>query len=110
MPKLSFDCRISTLRRPQSSTAFPALMRSVAIVTQLRNLLMGTAPNSDYRSARSWWSDTECTWNRGTSRPVQSTSALELCVASRIANEQLATCSVKHVRQHHTAASILGLR
>src|SRR5215831_1351100 len=28
-----------------------------------------------YRSARPWWCDTECTWNRGTLRRVRSTSA-----------------------------------
>lgn len=32
MRKRSYDCLISTLRRRQSSTAFPALMRSAAIV------------------------------------------------------------------------------
>ena len=50
-------------------------MRSVAIVTQLTNSLTGIAPSRDYRSARPWWSDTECIWNRGTSRQEQSTSA-----------------------------------
>jgi len=58
-------------------------MRSVAIVTQSTNSLTGIAPSRDYRSARPWWSDTECTWNRGTSRQEQSTSASVRCAALR---------------------------
>lgn len=55
MPKRSCHGPISTLRRPQSSTAFPAPTRRGAIVTQPTNSLTGIVPSRDYRSARLWF-------------------------------------------------------
>jgi hypothetical protein len=71
MPKRSYGCRISTLRRPQSSTVFPAPMRSGAIVMRSTNSLIGTARSRGYRSARLWWSGIECTWNRDNSHQAR---------------------------------------
>lgn len=74
MRKRSYNSLTSTLQKPQSSIAFHARMRSGAIVTQSTNSLNGIAPSRDYRSARLWSSDTECIWNPGSSRLVQSAS------------------------------------
>ncbi len=81
--KRSYGCLTSTLRKLQSLTTFLAPTRSGAIGTRSRNSLTGIALSRACHSARLWWSDTRCIWNRDISRPVQSMSALELCVASR---------------------------
>jgi len=54
-------------------------MRNGAIVTLSTNSSNGTAPSRDYRSARLWWSDTECIWNRGIWRLAPSTSVSVRC-------------------------------
>jgi len=81
MRKRSCDCLISKLPKPQSLTAFRAPMPNAAIVTQSTNSLTGIARSRDYRSARPWWSDTECIWNRDTSPQEPLTSASERCAA-----------------------------
>jgi integrase len=69
------------LRLPDLEVAKTAVINSLscpvlnaAIGMQSMNSLTGIARSCDYRSARQWWSDTECIRNHGDSRQAQSTS------------------------------------
>ena len=66
------------LRLPDLEVAKATVINSLSCLDAQRGyrhaideFVTGIAPGRDYRSARPWWSDIECTWSRGASHQEQ---------------------------------------